>query len=364
MSARDTIVRSRILALAAGGAASFGVLVVAGSAPAEAAACSSPYVKGDVFASVGSGTVDVFNPTGGLACTLNDGTGATFTTGSGFDTAGNFYVTNFGPAGVSEFDNSGGLVAGTFMSPSSVTTPESINIVSTGTYAGSSFVGGPDTPAIDQYSTSTGALIKSWSVEGGNLTNGTDWTDMALDGHTILYDGEGTAIRSFNLATNTQNADFTSAATEAALNHIFEFRVIPVGADAGDVLVANFGDAVLLDGSGNIIKTYTLPGNGGEDFALNLDPNGTDFWTGDSATGEMWEVNILTGAIDQQWNVGCAPVGNCFFGVSVFGEITSGGGGGGPPPIPEASTWAMMLVGFAGLGFAGRRRARAELSAA
>ena len=124
MSARDTIVRSRILALAAGGAASFGVLVVAGSAPAEAAACSSPYVKGDVFASVGSGTVDVFNPTGGLACTLNDGTGATFTTGSGFDTAGNFYVTNFGPAGVSEFDNSGGLVAGTFMSPSSVTTPE------------------------------------------------------------------------------------------------------------------------------------------------------------------------------------------------------------------------------------------------
>jgi PEP-CTERM motif len=26
--------------------------------------------------------------------------------------------------------------------------------------------------------------------------------------------------------------------------------------------------------------------------------------------------------------------------------------------VPEASTWAMMLLGFAGLGFAGYRRAR------
>jgi hypothetical protein len=32
--------------------------------------------------------------------------------------------------------------------------------------------------------------------------------------------------------------------------------------------------------------------------------------------------------------------------------------GGGPPvvPVPEASTWAMVLVGFAGLGFACRRK--------
>jgi hypothetical protein len=27
-------------------------------------------------------------------------------------------------------------------------------------------------------------------------------------------------------------------------------------------------------------------------------------------------------------------------------------------PVPEPSTWAMMLLGFAGLGFAGYRRAR------
>jgi hypothetical protein len=28
------------------------------------------------------------------------------------------------------------------------------------------------------------------------------------------------------------------------------------------------------------------------------------------------------------------------------------------PVVPEPSTWAMMLLGFAGLGYAGYRRAR------
>ena len=72
----------------------------------KAAPCSSPFVKGNVFASVGSSTVDVFTPTGTLVCTLNDTTGATFTTGSAFDAAGNFYVTNFSGS-VLKFNNSG-----------------------------------------------------------------------------------------------------------------------------------------------------------------------------------------------------------------------------------------------------------------
>jgi hypothetical protein len=30
------------------------------------------------------------------------------------------------------------------------------------------------------------------------------------------------------------------------------------------------------------------------------------------------------------------------------------------PPVPEPSTWALMLLGFAGLGFAGWRRMAAQ----
>ena len=40
---------------------------------AQAVPCTSPYVTGDVFASVGNSTVDVFTPTGTPVCSLNNG---------------------------------------------------------------------------------------------------------------------------------------------------------------------------------------------------------------------------------------------------------------------------------------------------
>jgi hypothetical protein len=184
------------------------ILLLATTTQANAAACSGPYVKGDVFASVGSETVDVFTPTGSPVCSLNDTTGSTFTTGSGFDSAGNFYVTNFSTGTVSKFNDTGGLVSSSFMTPPPGTLAESINNVSVGPFSGSSFVGGSGA-VIDQYNTSTGALIKAFSVAGGNGTGRTDWVDLTLDGHTMLYDGEGNIIKSFDLATSTQNADFS-----------------------------------------------------------------------------------------------------------------------------------------------------------
>jgi hypothetical protein len=42
--------------------------------------------------------------------------------------------------------------------------------------------------------------------------------------------------------------------------------------------------------------------------------------------------------------------------VTTWGNI--GGVGVTLTAIPEASTWAMMLLGFAGLGFAGYRASR------
>lgn len=327
--------------------AAFGALAAAAAALAEAAPCSSAFVAGDVFASVSNSTVNVYTPAGSLVCTLNDGSGATFTTGSAFDAAGNLLVTNFASGTVSRFSNSGALLSSSFIS--SDNTPESVVNVATGPFAGSTFIGGPGAATINQYNTATGALIHSFPVAGGNGTGGTDWLDF-ISPTTVIYDGEGSAIKEYDLATSTQLPDFASDP-----NYGFAMRVIPDGAFTGDVLRADSTQATLLSSTGAILKSYSLPGNGDEDFSINLDPDGTDFWTGDAATGTIWEVNIATGAIDEQFDT-CGS--ECLFGVSVFGEITSSGGGGPPPPpVPEPGTVALLGCGL-GLLAMMRRRGR------
>jgi DNA-binding beta-propeller fold protein YncE len=289
------------------------------------------FAKGDVMASTGGGTVTVYDKNLGFVTTLNTGLGG-FTTGSVFDKAGNFYVTDFSSAAVSKFSGATGALTGTF--GSGYNEPESILFNKAGDAYVTS-VGGNGIQHFDSAGNSLGSIISGTR---------TDWQDLSADGVTMFYTDESSTIHRVDVSTNTQLSDFGSTFGSRG----FALREIPVGALAGDILVAAGNQISLLSSSDALLKSYTDPqGLNGLWFALNLDPNGTSFWSGDARNGEIAQFDIATGAVLQS-RLTCGS--GCLYGLSVAGEISNVN-----PGVPEPATWLLMLAGFGGLGLAGHR---------
>jgi hypothetical protein len=267
-----------------------------------AAANGVPLASGDVLASVGNGLVDNYSATGTLQDTLNDGTSATYTTGGCFDSSGDFFVTNFDSDSISEFSPAGNLLNSAWATEPS--TPESCTVDAHNNV----YAGGPGSPTIYEYN-SSGTQINSFPVEGGSGTGGTDWVDLEADQCTLLYTGEGSEILSYNVCTQTQNPDFATGLPAPC----FELRIRP----DGDVMVACASEVLRYSSSGTLLQTYAIPGTG-ELFSMNLDPDNSTFWTGDDTTGEIYHVNIATGAVISQFN-SSPPVG--LFGLTLVGAI-------------------------------------------
>jgi hypothetical protein len=138
--------------------------------------------------------------------------------------------------------------------------------------------------------------------------------ELSADQSTIFYTSEGSTIRRFDTATSTQLPDFSTA-----LNESFALRLLPPGDGSGGLLVANFADVKRLDASGAVVQSYDAPG---EDswFALNLDPNGTSFWSAGIFSGNVYRFNIASGAIE----VGPISTGSSVAGLCLKGEPTAG----------------------------------------
>lgn len=295
----------------------------------SSSAFGGPYTIGDVFASIGGGKVNEYTQTGTLVRTLDNGLGSTYTTGSVFDKSGNFYVTTFSSNVISKFDNAGNLVNGSFVTGFNADV-ESITRDKSGNF----FAGEADGARKITEFDSTGTVTGTWSPTTG--PRGTDWVDLSADQHTVYYTSEGGKIYRFDTSTGTQLSDFTDNGTA----EMYEFRIL---AD-GSVLAANTDNILHFDSSGNIIHTYSIA-HSGILFALNLDPDGKSFWTGDlGGDGNVFKIDIATGTVLENFSTGSSSLA----GLSVFGEITQGGGGGGGSTVPEPNS--VLLLGGALIG--------------
>ena len=87
-------------------------------------------------------------------------------------------------------------------------------------------------------------------------------------------------------------ADFSNVGTQ-----FFALRLLGPSFDGSDgLLAANRVNIVRLDSTGAIAQVYDAAGENNW-FALNVDPDGSSFWSGDFGTSNFYRFDITTGNI-------------------------------------------------------------------
>ncbi|MCK4827817.1 hypothetical protein KA005_69455 [bacterium] len=278
-------------------------IFIALTALSATVAAALPFQVGDVFASVSNGQVQHYDKNGILLETLDTGLGG-FTTGMAFDSNGNLYVTNFNMGDVVKFDSSGTKI-GSFGSGYSGS-PESILFDA----SGNAYVGAVDGDNDVRMFDAAGNPLNQFDVQ--IESRGSDWIDLAADQCTLYYTSEGYRIMRYDVCNDVQLADF------ATLDHrpSYALRLL----SGGGLLVANNADIHRLNSFGTIINTYDVDGQDNW-FALNLDPDGTSFWSGDHITGKFFKFDIASGTVLMSVDTGMGS--NKLFGLAVFGEQTA-----------------------------------------
>jgi len=263
------------------------------------------FQRGDVVLG-GSGFIEWHRADGTLVKTLDTSVAPnTEHEGLAFDAAGNLYAGNFDDHTISRYDR-GGNYTGQFGSASSFSTDLESLLFNA---AGHLFVGTPDGDRKVRELDAAGNLLKTYAPapEG----RGSDWLDIAPDQQTLYYTSEGTSVKTFNLATNTQGPDF---ATNLPGSHAFQLRLL---ADGG-VIVADEQSVLHLAPDGSILKEYTIPKENNL-FAVNLDPDGKSFWTAGYDTNTVYHFDIATGAVLGKFSV---QASTGIVGIVVVGQLT------------------------------------------
>lgn len=143
---------------------------------------------------------------------------------------------------------------------------------------------------------------------------GTDWIDLGGDQCTLYYTSEDTSIRRYNACTHSVLPTFATGLTPP---YCYALRVRP----NREVMVACQEAVHRLSPQGANLQTYTRASIGETDatglFAMNLDPDGISFWTAGANSGNVYHVDIASGAVLGSFNSGQGGVA----GLAVYDEL-------------------------------------------
>ena len=283
------------------------------------AALAARFQLGDIFAAVGdanlNGQAEIlhYRADGTFVERLEFGAGiGGRSTGMAFDPRGNLLATAFDRGKVVRFDNEGNNL-GVFIG-SGLSFPESIVLDSAGNFYVSSVLSPIGITKFD-----AGGNLLARVIPGIRV----DWMDLAADEQSMLFTQEMGSILRVDVSSSPGTvSDFARIGGIA-----FALRIL---AD-GSVLVANGRNIKLFDPAGVLVRTYDVEGENLW-FAVNLNPDGTSFWSGDIQSGRLFKFDIV-----------CRGVANCtaykqmiatgvpnqqptraLAGLAIFGEVMAG----------------------------------------
>ena len=358
--------------------------------PAEAV----PLTSGQLLVGQGtfnrSGVIVQYSSSGArqgtLDTTVSGPTGSSQETGMCLDalSGGNLHTTNFFSSSMSRFDSLGGLASAN-LHTFGTATPNSCVFDA----AGNLYVGLADAPGgafgggdVLKFGP-TGTLLATF--DPAPEIRGTDWIDLAADQRTLLYTSEGNSIKRFDVVNNVQLPDYCSPCGNGSGGEADTFRALRILPGGAGVLVADFGAGVVYRYAGDVVSgtgvhVQSYVGIDALDaffpFAVNLDLDGSSFWTADEVTGQVFRFAIngagtpsLVFCGNGSTQSDCTPDATTptgwfgLGGLAIVGEPTAALSAGPPTRLPVAPAWALLLV-VSGLGFARHRRTRPRVGSA
>jgi hypothetical protein len=236
-------------------------------------------------------------------------------TGMCFSPAGEVLATRFSYPMPILYSHNGAMLNEDFGSPVNMSTNESCVYDPAGNvYVGVAGASGtPDEGVPVRKFSRYGELLDTFVLPTG--PRGTDWIDLAGDHCTLYYTSEDTIVRRYNVCTHTALPEFANGLTGP---YCYALRLRP----NREVMVACQEAVHRLSPDGDNLHTYTRESLGETDpqglFAMNLDPDGTSFWTAGAISGDVYHVDIESGVVLGSFNSGPGGVA----GLAVYDELT------------------------------------------